>query len=110
MPASCRFSSLCRSRHAAFVSPAPARPRPVFSRGRPRRKGRVLLSLVTKGLESNAPDWQEERLQYLEQEARFVEIQRRADWLQEQLDSNSREKTELLKQADQFQQLLLQHL
>jgi len=28
--------------------------------------------------------------------------------LQEQLDSNSREKTELLKQADQFQQLLLQ--
>ena len=50
----------------------------------------------------------EERLQYLEREARFVEIQRRADWLQEQLDSNSREKTELLKQADQFQQLLLQ--
>jgi hypothetical protein len=39
---------------------------------------------------------------------RFVELQSRADWLQEQLDSNSRQKTELLKQADQFQQLLLQ--
>ena len=47
-------------------------------------------------------------MQYLEREARFVEIQRRADWLQEQLDSNSREKTELLRQAAQFQQLLLQ--
>ena len=41
-------------------------------------------------------------------EARFAETQRRADWLQEQLDSNSREKTELFKQAGQFQQLLLQ--
>ena len=64
-------------------------------------------------------EWQKERLQYLEREAssrkelqsweaRFIETQRRADWLQEQLDSNSREKTELFKQADQFQQLLLQ--
>ncbi|MBT90967.1 MAG: hypothetical protein CL921_05375 [Deltaproteobacteria bacterium] len=63
--------------------------------------------------------WQKERLQYLEREAssrkelqsweaRFAETQRRADWLQEQLDSNSREKTELFKQADQFQQLLSQ--
>jgi hypothetical protein len=41
-------------------------------------------------------------------EARLTETQRRADWLQEQLDSNSREKKELLKQADQFQQLLLE--
>jgi hypothetical protein len=60
-----------------------------------------------------------ERLHYLEREVssrkelqswevRFVELQSRADWLQEQLDSNSRQKTELLKQADQFQQLLLQ--
>ena len=60
-----------------------------------------------------------ERLDYLEREVssrkelqswevRFVELQSRADWLQEQLDSNSRQKTELLKQADQFQQLLLQ--
>ena len=60
-----------------------------------------------------------ERLQFLEREVssrkelqswevRFVELQSRADWLQEQLDSNSRQKTELLKQADQFQQLLLQ--
>jgi len=63
--------------------------------------------------------WQKERLQYIEREAssrkelqsweaRFAETQRRADWLQEQLDSNSREKTELFKQADQFQQLLSQ--
>ena len=63
--------------------------------------------------------WQKERLQYIEREAssrkelqsweaRFAETQRRADWLQEQLDSNSREKTELFKQAGQFQQLLLQ--
>jgi hypothetical protein len=60
-----------------------------------------------------------ERLHYLEREVssrkelqswevRFVELQSRADWLQEQLDSNSHQKTELLKQADQFQQLLLQ--
>ena len=61
-----------------------------------------------QGLSEERLQWQEERLQYLEREARFVEIQRRADWLQEQLDSNSREKTELFKQADQFQQLLLQ--
>ena len=61
-----------------------------------------------QGLSEERLQWQEERLQYLEREARFVEIQRRADWLQEQLDSNSREKTELLKQAAQFQQLLLQ--
>ena len=72
-----------------------------------------------QGLSEERLQWQKERLQYLERdassrkelqswEARFVETQRRADWLQEQLDSNSREKTELLKQADQFQQLLLQ--
>ena len=72
-----------------------------------------------QGLSEERLQWQKERLQYLERdassrkelqswEARFVETQRRADWLQEQLDSNSREKTELLKQADQFHQLLLQ--
>ena len=72
-----------------------------------------------QGLSEERLQWQKERLQYLERdassrkelqswEARFVETQRCADWLQEQLDSNSREKTELLKQADQFQQLLLQ--
>ncbi len=72
-----------------------------------------------QGLSEERLQWQKERLQYLERdassrkelqswEARFVETQRRADWLQEQLDSNSREKTGLLKQADQFQQLLLQ--
>ena len=72
-----------------------------------------------QGLSEERLQWQKERLQYLERdassrkelqsrEARFVETQRRADLLQEQLDSNSREKTELLKQADQFQQLLLQ--
>ena len=72
-----------------------------------------------QGLSEERLQWQKERLQYLERdassrkelqswEARFVETQRRADWLQEQLDSNSCEKTELLKQADQFQQLLLQ--
>ena len=72
-----------------------------------------------QGLSEERLQWQKERLQYLEREAssrkelqsweaRFTEIQRRADWLQGQLDSNSREKTELFKQADQFQQLLLQ--
>ncbi len=72
-----------------------------------------------QGLSEERLQWQKERLQYLEREAssrkelqsweaRFAETQRRADWLQEQLDSNSREKTELFKQADQFQQLLLQ--
>lgn len=72
-----------------------------------------------QGLSEERLQWQKERLQYLGREAssqkeiqnweaRFVETQRRADLLQEQLDSNSREKTELLKQADQFQQLLLQ--
>ena len=72
-----------------------------------------------QGLSEERLQWQKERLQYLEREAssrkelqsweaRFIETQRRADWLQEQLDSNSREKTELFKQADQFQQLLLQ--
>ena len=72
-----------------------------------------------QGLSEERLHWQKERLQYLEQEAssrkelqsweaRFVEAQRHVDWLQEQLDSNSREKTELFKQADQFQQLLLQ--
>ena len=72
-----------------------------------------------QGLSEERLEWQKERLQYLEREAssrkelqsweaRFIETQRRADWLQEQLDSNSREKTELFKQADQFQQLLLQ--
>ncbi len=72
-----------------------------------------------QGLSEERLQWQKERLQYLEREAssrkelqsweaRFTETQRRADWLQEQLDSNSREKTELFKQADQFQQLLLQ--
>ena len=72
-----------------------------------------------QGLSEERLQWQKERLQYLERdassrkelqswEARFVETKRCADWLQEQLDSNSREKTELLKQADQFQQLLLQ--
>ena len=72
-----------------------------------------------QGLSEERLQWQKERLQYLERESssrkelqswetRFTEIQRRADWLQGQLDSNSREKTELFKQADQFQQLLLQ--
>ena len=72
-----------------------------------------------QGLSEERLQWQKERLQYLEREAssrkelqswetRFTEIQCRADWLQGQLDSNSREKTELFKQADQFQQLLLQ--
>ena len=72
-----------------------------------------------QGLSEERLQWQKERLQYLEREAssrkelqsweaRFAETQRRADWLQEQLDSNSREKTELFKQAGQFQQLLLQ--
>ena len=72
-----------------------------------------------QGLSEERLEWQKERLQYLGREAssrkelqsweaRFTETQRRADWLQEQLDSNSREKTELFKQADQFQQLLLQ--
>ena len=72
-----------------------------------------------QGLSEERLQWQKECLQYLEREAssrkelqsweaRFAETQRRADWLQEQLDSNSREKTELFKQADQFQQLLLQ--
>ena len=72
-----------------------------------------------QGLSEERLQWQKERLQYLEREAssrkelqsweaRFTETQRRADWLQGQLDSNSREKTELFKQADQFQQLLLQ--
>ena len=72
-----------------------------------------------QGLSEERLQWHKERLQYLEREvssrkelqsweSRFAETQRRADWLQEQLDSNSREKTELFKQADQYQQLLSQ--
>ena len=69
--------------------------------------------------EQERQQWREERRAFVEREesarlersnwqSRFEDSQRRTDWLQGQLESSSREKSELIKQADQFQQLLLQ--
>jgi chromosome segregation ATPase len=55
-------------------------------------------------------EWQREQLQQQNSswETRYADAQQRLDWLQAQLDTSSREKTELLKQSGQFQQLLMQ--